>query len=130
MNILKVKITALLAICVLFSANIVLADNTEIPAACKSLVPLNAEHFRVEAQQWVGASTLSVGPGGMSTEVPAHCLFRFVLNPRPSNIEGVSFGTGIELRLPQKWNGRLLFQGGGGLRSCGSTTCGPTCTSR
>jgi feruloyl esterase len=27
----------------------------------------------------------------------------------------VSFGTGIELRLPLDWNGRLLFQGGGGL---------------
>ena len=125
MNILKVKITALLAVFVLFSADIVLADDAQIPAACKSLVPLNAENFRVEAQQWVGASTLSVGPGGMSTEVPAHCLFRFVLNPRPSNIEGVSFGTGIELRLPQKWNGRLLFQGGGGLNGVVNPAVGP-----
>ena len=125
MNIFKVIITALLTVLVLLSSSFALADDAEIRAACKSLIPLNTEKFRVEAQEWVVSSTLPAGPGGMTTEVPSHCLFRFVLNPRRSSIEGVSFGTGIELRLPQKWNGRLLFQGGGGLNGVVNPAVGP-----
>jgi feruloyl esterase len=48
-------------------------------------------------------------------DVPEHCLFRGVVDPRPSGIDDLRYGTSIELRLPAKWNGRLLFQGGGGL---------------
>ena len=33
----------------------------------------------------------------------------------PSGLPDMSYGTGIELRLPANWNRRLLFQGGGGL---------------
>lgn len=51
----------------------------------------------------------------MTAEVPAHCLFRVTLDARPSGIEGMLYGTSIELRLPANWNRRLLFQGGGGL---------------
>lgn len=95
-------------------ANIVLAGKTVSRQTCESNVSLGLDNFRIEAQEWVEATTISGGAAGAS-EVPAHCLFRAVLDPRPSTIEGVSFGTGIEMRLPERWNGRLLFQGGGGL---------------
>ncbi len=55
------------------------------------------------------------GPAGATTEVPDHCLFRVTLDARPSGIEDMKYGTSIEMRLPAGWNGRLLFQGGGGL---------------
>ena len=29
--------------------------------------------------------------------------------------DGISYGNKFELRLPDQWSGRLLFQGGGGL---------------
>lgn len=47
-------------------------------------------------------------------QLPAHCLVRGVLDPR-IGVGNVKYGLGFELRMPAKWNGRLLFQGGGGL---------------
>lgn len=84
-------------------------------AACKALSALATPSFRVDATEWVEAGRIPMGPPGATAEVPAHCLFRVTLDPRASKIEGVSLGTGIEFRLPQQWNGRLLVQGGGGL---------------
>jgi hypothetical protein len=100
---------------ILFASYQVLAGEPESRKACESLAALSTQTFRVDASEWVAASRLPARPGGATTEVPAHCLFRVLIDPRPSGIEGVSFGTGIELRLPLVWNGRLLFQGGGGL---------------
>jgi hypothetical protein len=92
-----------------------LAADADARAACETLSALTTTDFRIDAAQWVDAGNLAVGPPGASTPAPAHCLFRVVLEPRESGIEDLSYGTGIELRLPQDWNGRLLFQGGGGL---------------
>ncbi|GGL61584.1 tannase/feruloyl esterase family alpha/beta hydrolase [Wenxinia marina] len=41
------------------------------------------------------------------------CLVQGVIEPR-IGAGGRSYGTGFELRLPADWNGRFLFQGGGG----------------
>lgn len=46
--------------------------------------------------------------------MPAHCVVEGMLNPR-TGAGGVAFGTGFQLRIPDAWNGRLLFQGGGGM---------------
>ena len=100
---------------ILLMSNQALADEEDSRKACESLAALSSQVFRVDTSQWVATSRQAAGPGGATTEVPAHCLFRVVMDPRPSGIEGVSYGTGIELRLPLAWNGRLLFQGGGGL---------------
>jgi hypothetical protein len=91
------------------------ADEDTSRKACESLTALSTQTYRVDAAEWVAASHLPSGPAGAAADVPAHCLFRVTMNPRPSEIEGVSFGTGIELRMPLDWNGRLFFQGGGGL---------------
>ena len=99
----------------LLVANHAIADEDASRKACDSLSALSTQTFRVDASEWVAASRQPAGPGGAAANVPAHCLFRVMLDPRPSRIEGVGFGTGIELRLPLDWNGRLLFQGGGGL---------------
>jgi hypothetical protein len=106
---------AFVATFILLISNHALADEAESRKACESLAALSTQTFQVEKSEWVADSRLPAGPGGGTTEVPAHCLFRVTLDQRPSMVEGVSFGTGIELRLPLAWNGRLLFQGGGGL---------------
>ncbi|MET0292319.1 MAG: tannase/feruloyl esterase family alpha/beta hydrolase [Steroidobacteraceae bacterium] len=69
----------------------------------------------VRVADWVDASTLPLGPGGSGVAVPAHCLLRLLIGARSSDLPDLSYGTGIELRLPADWNGRLLFQGGGGM---------------
>ena len=54
------------------------------------------------------------GPGAAPLQLPAHCLYRGILDPR-TGPDGQHFGIGFELRLPLAWNGRFVFQGGGGL---------------
>ena len=106
---------ALSAAVILLMSYHAMADEADSRKACEALGALSTPIFRVDASDWVTASRLPAGPFGATIEVPPHCLFRVVLDPRPSEIEDMSFGTGIELRLPLVWNGRLLFQGGGGL---------------
>jgi feruloyl esterase len=93
--------------------------NDEARQACSSLMSLSTASFKVETAEWVAASTRppsppaaagSGGPEGANIDAPEHCLFRVTLDPRPSGIPDMSYGTGIELRLPASWNGRLLFR--------------------
>jgi feruloyl esterase len=53
-------------------------------------------------------------PAAAAPILPTHCLVRGTINPRKGH-GGRDFGIGYELRLPLDWNGRFLFQGGGGL---------------
>lgn len=45
---------------------------------------------------------------------PAHCLLQGEIDKR-IGVGGVAFSIGFELRLPVNWQGRFLFQGGGGM---------------
>jgi tannase/feruloyl esterase len=70
----------------------------------------------IRLAEWVPPpSSLPAGPGGAATAVPEHCLVRLMIGARPSGLPDMGYGTGVELRLPREWNGRLLFQGGGGM---------------
>jgi feruloyl esterase len=43
----------------------------------------------------------------------AHCKLTGRMNER-TGVDGKAYYIGFELRLPQQWNGRFLYQGGGG----------------
>jgi hypothetical protein len=45
--------------------------------------------------------------------LPAHCLVSAEIGAR-TGVGGVRYATRFELRLPQAWNGRFQFMGGGG----------------
>ncbi|HEX6636057.1 MAG TPA: tannase/feruloyl esterase family alpha/beta hydrolase [Steroidobacteraceae bacterium] len=45
---------------------------------------------------------------------PAHCRVDGVIDQRVGS-DGKPYGIGFAVALPEKWNGRFLFQGGGGL---------------
>ena len=109
-------VAAAVAACLVPSAE---ADEAESRTACVALTALDAPRFRVDLAEWVDASAGGPAPGGRGparAAAPAHCLLQITLDARPSQIEGVTaLGIGIELRLPLEWNGRFLFQGGGGL---------------
>jgi feruloyl esterase len=46
--------------------------------------------------------------------VPAYCKLEGVIDPR-TGADGKPYAIGFALALPDAWNGRFLFQGGGGL---------------
>src|SRR5690606_11607420 len=46
--------------------------------------------------------------------LPAHCKVSGRIGDR-TGADGARYGIGFELALPEGWNGRFLFQGGGGL---------------
>lgn len=104
-----------LSVCLALAGQIALAAEKDPVANCKALASLSTASFRVDATEWVAAGRIPTGPQGATTEVPAHCLLQVTLNARASAIADNTLGTGIEFRLPQQWNGRLLVQGGGGL---------------
>ena len=84
--------------------------------ACQALKALNSPSYRVDAAEMTAAGPAPAArPGAATPVLPEHCLFRAVLDPRPSGMEGMSYGVGFEIRMPTDWNGRFLFQGGGGL---------------
>src|ERR1700683_4257331 len=53
-------------------------------------------------------------PGAPPVALPAYCHVEGVIDKR-TGAEGKQYGIGFALALPDQWNGRFLFQGGGGL---------------
>jgi feruloyl esterase len=51
--------------------------------------------------------------GGVA--VGAHCLVQGRMNDRVSEVDGQAYAIGFEMRLPDAWNGRYLYQGNGGM---------------
>jgi feruloyl esterase len=95
------------------------------PRACAELTALARPDLRITRAEAVPAGTLPADNPGRAAltgaararaALPAHCLVEGTTNPR-TGAGGQSFGIGFQLRLPEEgaWNGRLLFQGGGGL---------------
>ena len=94
--------------------------------ACASLQSFTAAGAGVEitAAERVGeGSAASGGTGGGggggaggagAAVLPAHCRIEGVIERR-TGVGGVEYGIKFALALPDDWNGRFLFQGGGGL---------------
>lgn len=106
----------------LIAGAVVLGSLVAAPAFasnCADLAGLASDKvqiFKAEAQQ---AQTLPPDPMSAMTggspkaiEVAAHCLVEGKIEDR----EGVNgrYGIRFQMRLPENWNGRFLFQGGGG----------------
>jgi hypothetical protein len=58
--------------------------------------------------------TPSLAPEPIPVPIPSYCKVDGVIDPR-IGFEGKSYAIGFEIALPDNWNGRFLFQGGGGL---------------
>ena len=73
---------------------------------------LNQANLTITAAETIAAS--AVAPSDPSQAVPAHCRVQGQLNLRNSPVDGKAYAIGFEVRLPDVWNGRFFFQGGGG----------------
>ena len=60
----------------------------------------------------IRASALS--PATIPVAIPSYCGADGVIDPR-TGFDGKPYAIGFAIALPDKWNGRFLFQGGGGL---------------
>lgn len=77
--------------------------------------------------------TLRISPNSLGTlpvTVPAFCYVEGILDQR-TGVGGKPYAIGFALALPDQWNGRFLFQGGGGLNGnvampLGATAAGDT----
>jgi Tannase and feruloyl esterase len=61
----------------------------------------------------------------LAVPMPAYCRLSATLDRR-TGADGKSYGIGIALALPVEWNGRFLFQGGGGLNGTVAPPLGRT----
>ena len=53
-------------------------------------------------------------PATVGVAIPAHCRMDGVIDQRVG-VDGKPYAIGFAIALPDRWNGRFLFQGGGGL---------------
>jgi hypothetical protein len=75
-------------------------------------VPL--EMLRAEVLPAGSSQTRPGPPGQAGPALPAHCRVEGVINRRVG-AGGKEYGIHFALAMPDSWNGRFLFQGGGGL---------------
>ncbi|RYF61705.1 MAG: tannase/feruloyl esterase family alpha/beta hydrolase, partial [Comamonadaceae bacterium] len=82
-------------------------------SACAELPAKSGLTATTLTTDYVAADTKR--PGGASTGVllPGHCVVTGAINPRVG-VDGKNYAIGFQLSLPDSWNGRFLFIGGGG----------------
>lgn len=62
---------------------------------------------------YVAADTKRPGGAATGAFLPGHCVVTGAINPRVG-VDGKNYAIGFQLSLPDNWNGRFLFIGGGG----------------
>jgi feruloyl esterase len=112
---------AIACLLLLFTAIPAYAQRTGRGAdACAALNTLQIPGLTlaITRARWVQAGSPPPGrgapPGAPVVKLPPYCRVDGVLDRRQGG-DGKPYGIGFALALPDDWNGRLLFQGGGGL---------------
>ena len=84
------------------------------PGVCEQL----ASTFSFVGTVITRAEAQAPGPimiRGQEVTAPSHCLIQGRQGERTSAIDKKVYALGFEMRLPENWNGRFLYQGNGGL---------------
>src|SRR5579862_9479102 len=92
------------AVVLLFSALLCTAQTVSPKHRCTQLLEFSARGVEFSKAESIPASSA----------LPAYCLVQGMINKR-IGAGGRQFGIGFELRLPDAWTERFLFQGGGGM---------------
>jgi feruloyl esterase len=86
------------------------------PEECAALRNLQVPGVAIReiSAEWIPAAPTPDAPASSSTMArPAHCRLQATLDRR-QGVDGQPYGIVFALALPGTWNGRFLFQGGGG----------------
>jgi hypothetical protein len=98
-------------------ARLVIERATNPAVSCASLAALTG--FPIKPAGSEGGTTITLAQLNPATAtLPEHCQIQGMLRTR-TGIAGPAatpqaYGTKFEVRLPTQWNGRYMFQGGGG----------------
>ncbi len=92
---------------------------------CSSLAEMKIENTVIFSAKEVpeGTSLGSIGPVPIPSQ-PTHCLVEGEIN-KHTGPDGNEYGDKFQLRLPDSWSGRFLFQAGGGLDGVVNPAVGP-----
>ncbi|MGH8143993.1 MAG: DUF6351 family protein [Steroidobacteraceae bacterium] len=86
--------------------------------SCPDLLKFSAPgtDSAIQTAQELPAGVLKAPPGGppVSLQVPARCRVNGVIGAHTGR-DGKAYGIRFAVAMPDRWNGRLLYQGGGGL---------------
>jgi feruloyl esterase len=88
----------------------------EFKSICEGLYQGVADAGRVTEAKFIPAGPVPLGPfgpPGAAAPAPDHCLVRGKIDERVG-VDGKPYAIGYEVRLPASWNGKFLFEGGGG----------------
>jgi feruloyl esterase len=110
-----VGLSALILVCASLPA--IAQTPTRGPDECAALRNLQLTGVALSeiSAQWTpaGPAPSPFAPPPATIALPAYCRFQGTLNRR-QGADGQQYGIGFALALPAAWNGRFLFQGGGG----------------
>ena len=105
--------SVLTPVCGLLGLTCAIGSGYASQAAADRPVPSPAACSALSGASVTPAATLTVTYDAGSATQPAHCVVRGSAAPR-TGADGKPYETRFELRLPTAWNGRFLYQGGGG----------------
>lgn len=82
-------------------------------AACQDMPAKAGLSATTLTAKYVASGTRRPGTATTGDFLPGHCVITGSINPR-TGVDGKSYATGFQLSLPDDWNGRFLYLGGGG----------------
>src|SRR5512138_699595 len=95
----------------LLAAMLVGAASANAAQPCADLSKFTSAEHQIVIN---GATDVPASAPGAAQSLPAHCRIDGVIDAHTGR-DGKSYGIGFAVALPVDWNGRFLFQGGGGL---------------
>ena len=93
---------------------------TRAPKSCASMVGLTVPGSGMIISKAEEVSAAAAGAAGargserLPVPLPAYCRVEGTIGSRTGS-DGKQYGLTVAIAMPQGWNGRFLFQGGGGL---------------
>lgn len=99
-----------------FAPIVLLPCAVQAAPGCANLLKFSAPGVSITAAKEMAAGPVAVSAGGppVSVQAPARCSVDGIIGSH-KGADGKPYGIRFEIAMPEHWNGRLLYQGGGGL---------------
>jgi hypothetical protein len=104
------------------------AQNRDQERACAALADWSTgpADLMITEARFYASRTVAARPGAEMT-LPPHCHVAGSFEQR-TGVEGKPYAIGFAINMPADWNGRFLYQGGGGLKGAIREPVGPQAT--